>query len=179
MGKTFKRIRVLIVFFSESGNTKKMAEFIAEGVRREGDVKGEDFEDGSVEVELKHVDEVAIEDLLDAEAIIVGSPTYYGTMAWNLKKLLDESVKYHQKLDGKVGAAFASSGGIGGGNETTIMDILKAMLIHGMIIQGNPTGDHYGPVAVGSPDRRSKKNCIQLGERVVRLIRRLRIPDQS
>ena len=116
---------------------------------------------------------MVIEELLDVEAIIVGSPTYFGSMAWEIKKLLDESIKYHRKLDGKVGAAFSSSGGIGGGNETTIMDILKALLIHGMIIQGNPSGDHYGSVAVGSPDERAKNACIQLGERVAKLLKRV------
>jgi NAD(P)H dehydrogenase (quinone) len=82
-------------------------------------------------------------------------------MAWPLKKLLDESVKHHRKLKGKVGGAFASSANIGGGNETTIDDILHALLIHGMIVQGEPTGDHYGPVAIGRPDARTFKNCDQ------------------
>ena len=47
-------------------------------------------------------------------------------------------------------------------NETTILDILNAFLIHGMIIQGDPQGDHYGPVAIGSPDARRTKECISL-----------------
>ena len=173
MAEASKTLRVLIIFFSESGNTKKMAEFISEGARREGDARGESSGDRSVAVELKRVDDVALEDLLDADAIIVGSPTYYGTMEWKIKKLLDESVKYHQKLEGKVGAAFASSGQIGGGNETTIMDILKAFLIHGMIIQGDSQGDHYGPVAIGAPDSRASSQCRRLGQRVALLVRNL------
>jgi multimeric flavodoxin WrbA len=69
-----------------------------------------------------------------------GSPTYYGTMAWELKKLLDESVKFHGKLRGKVGGAFTSSANVGGGNETTVLDILKALLIHGMVVARRPPG---------------------------------------
>ena len=82
-------------------------------------------------------------------------------------------MKYHGELEGKVGAAFSSSANVGGGNQTTILDILKAMLIHGMVVQGNPSGDHYGPVAVGAPNDRAGKNCFQLGQRVARLLKRL------
>ena len=98
-------------------------------------------------VEVKLVDKVQPKDLRSYDAIIMGSPTYYGTMAAELKQLIDESVAFHGKLSGKVGGAFSSSANVGGGNETTVMDILKAMLIHGMVIQGSATGDHYGPVS--------------------------------
>ncbi|MCX7661805.1 MAG: flavodoxin family protein, partial [Candidatus Omnitrophica bacterium] len=97
----------------------------------------------------------------------------YGTMAYQIKKLLDQSVEFHGSLDGKVGAAFSSSANIGGGNETTILDILNAMLIHGMIIQGDPNGDHYGPVSIGKPDSRVERECIRLGIRVARLVKKL------
>ena len=156
-------VKVLIIYYSRSGNTKKMAESIADGVRKE---KG-------VEVEAKPVKDVRVEELLEANGIIIGSPTYYGSMASEVKKLLDDSIEFHGKLDGKIGGAFSSSGNIGGGNETTIMDILKALLIHGIIVQGTPRGDHYGPVAVGKPDERSKNLCVEYGQRIARLVLRL------
>ena len=46
-----------------------------------------------------------------------------------------------------------------------MLDILKAMLVHGMIVQGDAEWDHYGPVAVGAPDERSRKSCYQMGNR--------------
>jgi len=150
---------VLITFYSRSGNTEKMAEAVAAGARR---VSG-------VEVEVRAVAEVGPDDLLKPEGIIMGSPVYYGTMAAELKTLIDESVKHHGKLIGKVGGAFASSGGPGGGNETTVLDIVKALLIHGMIVQGDAQGDHYGAIAVGAPDDRSRKECEKLGRRVAEL----------
>lgn len=155
---------VLITFYSRSGNTGKMAEAVAAGARQ---VSG-------VEVELRPVEEVGPDDLLKPEGIIMGSPVYYGTMAAELKTLIDESVKHHGKLTGKVGGAFASSGGPGGGNETTVMDIVKALLIHGMIVQGDAQGDHYGAIAVGAPDDRSRKECEKLGRRVAELVVKLR-----
>ncbi|MCX5708803.1 MAG: NAD(P)H-dependent oxidoreductase [Candidatus Omnitrophica bacterium] len=154
--------RVIVIYYSQGGNTKKMAELTGEGVTKEG-----------VEVLVKDVSEVKASDLLEYQGIILGSPTYYGSMAYQIKRLLDDSVKLHTQLEGKVGAAFSSSGNIGGGNETTILDILNAMLIHGMIIQGDSKGDHYGPVAIGSPDERSSEECQRLGSRVAKLVKKL------
>lgn len=154
---------VLIVYYSRTGNTEAMAGLVGEGVKKSG-----------VEVEIKKVNEVKPEDFLEAEGIIIGSPTYYGSMAGELKVLLDKTVEFHGSLEGKVGGAFSSAANIGGGNETTIMDILKAFLIHGMIIRGDSQGDHYGPVAIGAPDDRASKQCRKLGERVGELVKKLR-----
>ncbi|MCM8783144.1 MAG: NAD(P)H-dependent oxidoreductase [Candidatus Omnitrophica bacterium] len=154
--------KAIVIYYSRSGNTRQMAEFISEAIEKE-----------AVEVELKKVEETKPEDLLKYDAIVIGSPTYYGSMAYPIKKLLDESVKFHGSLDGKVGAAFSSSANIGGGNETTVLDILNTMLIHGMIIQGDPHGDHYGVVSVGSPDSRVKKQCARMGKRIADLLKKL------
>lgn len=155
-------MKILIIYYSQSGNTKKMAALVAEGVKSKG-----------VEVELKSAEEVKAKELLKPEGIIIGSPTYYGTMAYQIKQLLDESVEFHGELAGKVGAAFSSSANVGGGNETTILDIINAMLIHGMIVQGDSSGDHYGSVAIGVPDERSSKQCKRLGQRVAELLKKL------
>ncbi|HEA47375.1 MAG TPA: flavodoxin family protein [bacterium] len=154
--------KVLVIYYSKTGNTEEMAKLVGEGVKEEG-----------VEVEVKKIEDTRVDELLKADGIIIGSPTYYGDMAASIKELLDESVKFHGELQGKVGGAFSSSANIGGGNETTIMNILKAFLIHGMIVQGTSQGDHYGPVAIGAPDERSKSQCQDLGRRVARLVKRL------
>ena len=154
--------KIIVIYYSRTGNTKKMAELIAEGVKKE-----------KVEVLIKDVLDVDPSQLLDYQAIILGSPTYYGTMAYQIKKMLDETVAFHSKLEGVVGAAFSSSANIAGGNETTILDILNAMLIHGMILQGDPEGDHYGPVAIGSVDERSSQECLRLGSRVAKLVKKV------
>jgi len=154
--------KALIVYFSKGGNTRKMAELIAEGIKKE-----------QVEPDMCNVKDVTADYLLDFDAIIVGSPTYYGSMAAEIKRLFDESVRFHGKLDGKIGAAFSSSRQIGGGNETTILNILNAMLIHGMIVQGDWQGDHYGPVSIGFPDTAALEKCVRAGERVARLIKKI------
>jgi NAD(P)H dehydrogenase (quinone) len=154
--------RILIVFYSRSGNTKKMAYLIQQGVM-----------DEDVEVDTKNVKDVKVDDLPKYDGIIIGSPTYYGGMASQVKDLLDRSIKYHGKLQDKVGGAFSSSANIGGGNETTVLDILQALLIHGMVVCGDSSGDHYGPVAIEKPDKRSEKICIRYGKRVAKLTKEL------
>ena len=154
--------KTIVIYYSRGGNTKKMAESIFEGIKKEG-----------LEADIKDVKEVKVDELLKYDAIVIGSPTYYGTMSNEIKRLFDESVKFHGKLEGKIGAAFSSSANVAGGNETTILDILNAMLIHGMIIQGDPKGDHYGPVAVGEPDARATAECLRLGSRVAKLVKKI------
>jgi NAD(P)H dehydrogenase (quinone) len=154
---------VLILYHSKTGNTEEMAKAVEEGVKSEG-----------VKVIRKKVNRATLNDLLKADGIILGSPTYYGTMAAEVKAFLDRSVQYHGKLEGKVGAAFSSGGGLGGGVETTVLDMVKALFIHGMVVQGDPRGPHYGTVSIGRPSPAAKKECKRLGERVARLVRRLR-----
>lgn len=154
-------MRAIVVFHSRSGSTEKMAHKIAEGIRGEG-----------VETEVRRVDQTSPDDLLNFDAIVIGSPTYYGSMAWEVKRLLDSTADKHYKLDGKVGGAFSSSCHVGGGNETTILDILHAMLIHGMIIQGDPMYDHYGATSLANPSEDNLMKCVEYGKRIGRLVKR-------
>lgn len=154
--------KILVAYFSRSGNTAEMAKLVGEGAREVVE-----------KVTVKSVADTTPDDLVEYDGIIMGSPTYYGTMAAQLKQLLDDSVRHHGELVGKVGGAFSSSGGPGGGNETTVMDILKCLLIHGMIIPGNAQGDHYGPISVGAPDERSVEQCLAMGRIVGNLTKRL------
>ncbi|NQU74733.1 MAG: NAD(P)H-dependent oxidoreductase [Planctomycetes bacterium] len=151
--------KILIAYYSRSGNTKKLAEAVRQGAAA---VAG-------AEVICKAVGDVQAKDLLDYDGIMIGSPVYYGSMAWEVKKLFDESVAFHGKLSGKVGGAFSTSANLAGGNETTILDILNAMLIHGMVIRGCATGDHYGAVGINDPDKRATDQGAMFGKLVAEL----------
>ena len=122
---------------------------------------------------LKKVEEASIDELPNVDALILGSPVYYGLPTGRIKEFLDKSVKYHGKLTHLVGGAFCSAGGIHTGSETTILALLESLLVHGMIIQGNPHGNHYGPAAIGSPDDKALNQCIKLGERIAYLVKKL------
>ncbi len=154
--------KVLVLYYSCTGNTRQMAEAVAEGAKQAG-----------AEVAVCDVESCALEQLLEYDAIIAGSPTYYGIVAGALKEFFDRSVKYHTKLEGKVGGAFSSGGGMGGGSETTVLSILQMMLVHGMIVQGKSKGNHYGAVSVKAPDENVIQECRQLGERVAKLAAKL------
>ena len=152
----------IVIYYSRSGNTKEMAEIIAKAMN-----------DGGLPTDCKSVDKVKADDLLAYDAIVVGSPTYYGHMAGPIKELIDETVSFHGKLDGKIGAAFSSAANNGGGNETTIMGIIEAMLIAGCVVQGDPKGDHYGPVSIGKPDDRVRQQCERRGRRIAELTKKM------
>jgi len=154
--------KVLVAYYSRSGNTEKMARMISDGLSAQG-----------VDVTLQKVDEVSIDALPGYDGFVIGSPNYFGTMAWPVKKFVDDSVKYFKKLDGKAAAAFTSEGMIGGGGDTVVLDILKAFLIHGCVVQGLCAAGHYGPVAVGAPDDRIVKEVDVLVEKFTALVNRL------
>jgi len=158
--------RVLIIYHSKTGNTKAMAKAIATGIKKEG-----------LEVSLKRIEDASVDDLLEPDGIIIGSPTYFAATSAEVKKFIDESIKHFGKLEGKAGAAFSSSGDLGGGNETAILDILRAFLVHGMVIQGYTSGGHYGPVSVGAPDKERKDVCEAFGAKFAKLVKRLTKSD--
>ena len=155
-------LKVLIVYDSRTGNTEEMAFAVSKGIEENG-----------LEPILKKVDEASVDDLPNVKALILGSPVYYGLPTGKIKEFIDESVKYHGKLTHLVGGAFCSAGGTHTGSETTILALLEAMLVHGMIVQGNPHGNHYGPAAVGSPDDKALEHCKKLAERVANLVKKL------
>ncbi len=155
---------ILIIYDSETGNTEKMARAVAEGAKK---VEGS-------KVILKKVEKVSMDDLSEANGIIIGSPVCFGQMSNKLKAFIDNSLEVYGKLDGKVGAAFASSGGKVSGAETTLFSIIQAMLIHGMVVLGRSKNHkHYGEAAVGSPSPEDIEGCMDLGQRIAAIAARL------
>jgi NAD(P)H dehydrogenase (quinone) len=158
-------MQILILYFSKGGNTRRLAECIAEGVNS---VEG-------VKALLKTTEQVTKEDFVNSGGIIAGSPVYFGVMAAELKKIFDDYVGVRKKMEGKVGAAFTTSGDPTGGKETTMMSIIQCMLIYGMVIVGDPmsaTG-HYGTACVGMPDADAASNAKKLGQRVAEVAKKL------
>jgi NAD(P)H dehydrogenase (quinone) len=158
-------MKVLVLYYSKGGNTRRLAEAIAEGA---GQVEG-------VDVALRHTKDVNKEEFAAADGLIVGSPVYFGTMAAQLKQVLDDFVGVRRKMENKIGAAFATAGDASGGKETTMMSIIQALLIYGMIIVGDPmsaTG-HYGTSCVGAPDAQTIENGEKLGRRVAEVLERM------
>ena len=92
--------KLLIIYNSISGNTEKMAKFIAEGASKK-----------LSSVTIKNVEEVVEKDLVDAEAIAFGCPTYNRDLISGMKEFFEvKLVKVKGSLRGKVGVAFGAYG---------------------------------------------------------------------
>ena len=147
-------MKVLVLFYSTYGHIYRMAEAVADGAR---EVPG-------VDVVLKRVPETlppdvieamgatgaqkafagvavaTVNDLVEADAVIFGTPTRFGNMAGQMRQFLDATGELwlQGKLVGKVGSVFASSATQHGGQESTILSFHTTLLHHGMVIVGLP-----------------------------------------
>ncbi len=127
-------MRVVIAYHSDYGNTKKMAEAIAAGMRAGR---------ADISIDLHTAEEISLQDFLAADVIVFGTPVHMGSMAWQMKQLIDRTAKLWMEgaLEGKVGGVFATGGGFGGaggGVEQTMIALYSNFLEHGMIVIGFP-----------------------------------------
>jgi NAD(P)H dehydrogenase (quinone) len=160
-------VKVLIAYFSRTGNTAKMAQGVAEGVKAVP----------RATVELKPVGQVTARDLFSADAVIVGSPVYWSNMAGEVKTFFDDwQLKFGVfpdfKMRNKVGAAFATGGQISSGKEVTLLTILAAMLGNQMIVVGG--GGAFGASATtegesSGIDKQELAAATELGRRVAEI----------
>ncbi len=156
---------VLVAYYTKSGNTEEMAKKVYAGLR-----------DSDVDAELKRIEEVEKDELKELDGLVIGSPTYYGNPAPEINEFFERTNSIRGDLDKVVGAAFSSSYHRAGGNETTLISILEQMLVHNMVVVGDPirTGGHYGAVSVGNEvDEQSKEEAFELGKRVANVVHRM------
>ena len=139
--------RVLVLYYSTYGHIETMAEAIAEGARAGGasvDIRRvtETVSDDTAMAAHFKLDQVAaiatVDELAAYDAIVIGTGTRFGRMSSQMAAFLDQAGGLWAKgaLNGKVGAAFASSATQHGGQETTLFSIITNLLHFGMIIVG-------------------------------------------
>lgn len=155
---------VLILYHSRTGKTRKLAEYVAEGVAETG-----------LTYKLCSVEQVEIADFENAKAVIAGSPTYFGMLSAELKKVFDDFIPVRKKMLNKIGAAFSTSNHPHGGNETTLISILQCFLIYGMIVAGDPfeTGGHFGVAAYGQITGEYCNDAKLLGVRIAGIVKKM------
>ena len=149
-------MQVLIAYHSDYGSTEKLAKAIAAGMRSAA---------SETKIELKQAVDTSPSDLLNADVIVFGTPVHMGSMAWQMKKLIDESASLWMEnaLEGKLGGVFVSGGGFGeagGGAELTMVSLHANFLEHGMLVAGFPKnalgyaegGLHWGAYARSGND---------------------------
>ncbi|UCG49204.1 MAG: NAD(P)H-dependent oxidoreductase [Phycisphaerales bacterium] len=120
-------VRILVAYYSRTGNTEQMAGGVVEGTRR---VKG-------VVTVLKRVGDVSKEDLDAADGIVLGCPTYFANIPGEMKRVIDDW-NWKMKVDftDKVGGAFATAGGQVGGQGHVVVSLLLFMLNNRMVVAG-------------------------------------------
>lgn len=165
-------VTVLVVYYSLTGNTEKMARAVADGVRLVPQAAAA----------TKKAGEVSSDDLKNADGIVLGSPAYWGNMAAPMKAFIDDwALKYRLPLTDKVGGAFASGAGETGGKENVIYSLNLAMMTGGMIIVGplESVGGLPGVSALDPVNDKALKECRDLGQRVASVAQRLKTATQA
>ncbi|CAN4269187.1 WrbA Multimeric flavodoxin WrbA [Methylophilaceae bacterium] len=193
---------VLVLYYSQGGAVREMAQLIARGIESQAGVKARirsvpkvssNCEATEPDIPASGDPYVELSDLQECIGLALGSPTRFGNMAAAMKYFLDSTVSTWLKGDliGKPAAVFTSSGSMHGGNEATLLSMMLPLLHHGMVMVGIPYseaelsatktgGTPYGASHVAganddlaiSPDER--KLCLALGKRLGQIALKLR-----
>jgi len=135
-------MKLTVLYHSVSGNTKQMADVIAEGMKMVENAEAKTFP-------IEEIDEAWVKD---NKCVVVGTPIYYASVSGAIKSFLERPYRKYE-LAGKIGGAFATANYMHGGGELGIRLIFDHLLCHGMltysggVAYGNPV-IHLGPVAL-------------------------------
>ncbi len=142
-------VEVLVLYYSSGGNTKSLANLIARGIQSIDGVKARIRTVPLVSPVCEAISPaipdagnpyVTLEDLVECDALALGSPVRFGNMSSHLKYFLDSTS--HEwltgALSGKPACVFTSSGSIHGGQEACLLSMMIPLLHHGMLIIGLP-----------------------------------------
>ena len=187
-------MEILILYYSQGGAVREMAQLIGRGV---DSINGAQARIRTVpkvsanceasEPDIPEAGDVYVEldDLEACAGLALGSPTRFGNMAAPMKYFLDSTSSLWLKgaLADKPACVFTSSGSMHGGNETTLMTMMLPLLHHGMVMLGLPYsepslattqtgGTPYGASHIGGAmndkpiSEDEKKLCMALGKRL-------------
>jgi len=190
--------KILIIYYSKNGSTEKMAEKISRGIQSIEDT--EPVMRTLPDIQNMNKNDIANDknilyatnnDLIDCDALIMGSPTHFGNMAAPMKLFLDGTTTewFNNSLCGKPAGVFTSTSSIHGGQETTLITMMIPLLHHGMIIAGIPYsekdlndtrtgGSPYGPTHFSGNNENNLSNneiklCFSFGARIAKLTKKL------
>ncbi len=153
-------MKIAILYYSQTGNTIKIAEEIEKGLHKAGDL----------EVKKMSIEDLDLDFVKECSAVIFGTPTYYASMCWQMKKWFDTA---GVQLSGKLGSCFATANFMGGGSEIAMADLIHHMLVKGMLVYSSGAGEgapftHVGAAAVKDGDDFQKERAMIYGERIGR-----------
>jgi len=164
---------ILITYYSKTAHTQSLAEEVAKGAST---IPG-------VQVVLKKIDQTTTKDLLNADAIIVGSPVYNANIAPEVVQFMSTWPFEGNPLKDKIGAAFVTAGGISAGEELAQVNILQSMLVFGMVVVGgNDWTSAFGASAITNEgvfktaqlDKIFLQKGFSLGKRVATIAKKMK-----
>ncbi len=141
--------KVLVLYYSSYGHVETLAHAVADGVRQAGalaqvkrvpELVPEHVARKAGYRTLQPADVASVAELPEYDAIVIGTPTRFGNMAAQMKNFLDQcgGLWADDRLVGKVGSVFTSTGSQHGGQESTILATHTVLLHLGMVIVGLP-----------------------------------------
>lgn len=141
--------KVLVLYYSSYGHIETLAHAVADGVRQAGalaqvkrvpELVPEHVARKAGYRTLQPADVASVAELPEYDAIVIGTPTRFGNMAAQMKNFLDQcgGLWADDRLVGKVGSVFTSTGSQHGGQESTILATHTVLLHLGMVIVGLP-----------------------------------------
>ncbi|HNU66072.1 MAG TPA: NAD(P)H:quinone oxidoreductase [Methylotenera sp.] len=185
---------ILILYYSQGGAVRDMAQLVARGVESVPNIKARirtvpkvSANCEATEADIPSTGDPYVElcDLEECIGLALGSPTRFGNMAAPMKYFLDSTTALWLKgaLIGKPAAVFTSTGSMHGGNESTLLTMMLPLMHHGMVMVGLPYsepelsstqtgGTPYGASHVaGAMDDKplsadERKLCMALGKRL-------------
>ena len=164
---------ILITYYSKTAHTQSLAEEVAKGA---SSIPG-------VQVVLKRIDQTTTKDLLNADAIILGSPVYNANLAPEVVQFMSTWPFEGNPLKDKIGAAFVTAGGISAGEELAQVSILQSMLVFGMVVVGGDDWTSaFGASAITNEgvfktenlDKLFLQKGFSLGKRVAKIAKKMK-----
>ena len=192
---------ILILYYSQTGAVKQMAQLIARGVEKvpqtgarlrtvpKVSTVAEATEPAVPDAGAPYVEH---SDLEQCSGLALGSPTRFGNMAAPLKYFIDGTggLWLQGAMSGKPAAVFTSTASMHGGQETTLLSMMMPLIHHGMVIVGVPYSEpelmstrgggtpygasHLAGVNADQPISEDERRlCIALGTRLADVARKL------
>ena len=160
-------MKISVIFHSETGNTKKQAELVADGARS---IPG-------IEIKTMTIDNPDNAWITESKAVIFGCPTYEGSCSWQMKRYLDTP---KVNFAGKLAGFFASQNWPGGGGaDFAEMTMIAAALVLGMLIYSGGVKEGYPPLHFGAVSQKApssdidRERAFKLGENIASMAKKL------